>query len=207
MTQPPTLPPVPEVNPGEQKSWDDLIACDPHDVCRRAICEYDESTNTYSIRVMLMDYLVCPDERKLYFAKDKSEAKMNVRVFILSYMTNAKELPPSNEMITPLTLKSGPTFFRGPHIVWVFPVQKKYGDDPGAFNKRCEELGAEPYPHGDAGMKFDLFPRVPAAYVLRTGDDEFPAEVTVLFDKNIEEHIPMDMIWGAIFFMTKIISG
>lgn len=195
------------MNSGEEHLWKDLDACDPADVCRRALCKWVKTEQCYRITVMLREYLVCPGKKELFFADTNEKAKTEVRVFILSYLVNAKDAPPSGELVSPMTLKSGPTFFRGPHIIWVQPIIDKFGSNPEAFARRAKELGAEPYPFGDAGMQFFLFPRIPAAYILHRADDEFPAEVTVLFDRSIEAHLPLDMIWGAIFFMTKIIAG
>jgi hypothetical protein len=44
----------------------------------------------------------------------------------------------------------------------------------------------------------EVFPKVPLAYILWEGDEEFPPKVAVLFDSTIQFHLPLDMIWCMV---------
>ncbi len=48
-------------------------------------------------------------------------------------------------------------------------------------------LGAEPMAQGDAGGKLAVIPGLPLAVLFWDGDDEFPAQVNMLFDANITD--------------------
>lgn len=102
---------------------------------------------------------------------------------------------PVGEEITEKELPGGTTFFQGPHALPVAPVAECYGSDPEAFLSRGRELGAEPVSHGDAALRFWPFPGIPVTYVLWKADDEFPASVSVLFDRSISRWFEADMIF------------
>jgi hypothetical protein len=50
----------------------------------------------------------------------------------------------------------------------------------------------------DAAVSVRPFPKIPIHYVLYAEDDEFPAKMTVLFDKSIDLHLSADAIWGVV---------
>jgi hypothetical protein len=102
----------------------------------------------------------------------------------------------------------GVTFFQGPHTLNVAPIAKLYGRDPDAFESRGRELGAVPVRHGDKAMRFLPFPLMPVTYVLWKEDEEFPASVSVLFDKSITRWFELDMIFTLVLVLTeRIVEG
>ena len=52
---------------------------------------------------------------------------------------------------------------------------------------RSRRWGAEPMAQGDAGGKLAVIPGLPLAVLFWDGDDEFPAQVNMLFDANITD--------------------
>jgi hypothetical protein len=116
------------------------------------------------------------------------------QILLIRYLTSAGgEL--TGEEITEKDLPSGVTFFRGPHALPVAPVVERFGSDPEAFLSRGRELGAEPAPQGDAAVRFWPFKNIPVTYVLWMADEEFPASVSVLFDRSIGSWFEPDMIF------------
>ena len=53
-------------------------------------------------------------------------------------------------------------------------------------------LDGTPLEMGDAAFAFDVMPRVSLAVVWWAGDDEFPANATVLFDSASSRYLPTD---------------
>ncbi len=49
------------------------------------------------------------------------------------------------------------------------------------------------------------FPKVPLAYVLWKEDQEFPAQVTVMFDSTIQDHFSLDGIWCLVAEVSQCI--
>ena len=49
---------------------------------------------------------------------------------------------------------------------------------------------------GDAAFKFQILPRIPVIVAFWYADDEFDASAKLLMDKTIEDHLPLDVIFG-----------
>lgn len=68
-----------------------------------------------------------------------------------------------------------------------------FGSDPAAFDAAASTLGGErldsPAPHTWA---FAPLPRIPLAACLWPGDDELPAQASVVFDAGAARHMPID---------------
>ena len=65
------------------------------------------------------------------------------------------------------------------------------------------KLGGKQIKIGDAGFQVFAFPRIPMAYALWLGDDEIDANISILFDKTIDTHFPLDIILGLTNIVTK----
>jgi hypothetical protein len=60
---------------------------------------------------------------------------------------------------------------------------------------------------GDAGFEFCVFPNVPIRLVLYAGDEEFPAEANILFERGIELGLsPEDVAWMAGMLVYRLIA-
>ena len=79
------------------------------------------------------------------------------------------------------------------------PLKKIFGEDPESLKKIAPLVGGVPFAGpGDACFEFSPFPRVPVRIILYAGDDEFPAEASILFDRSVGRIIsPEDMAWLA----------
>jgi hypothetical protein len=117
---------------------------------------------------------------------------------VLVYLTEAKEIKPTHTWISEKDLKGGSTFFRGPHSLQVEELEDLYGKDPDAFLKAGKKLGGNEILYGDKGFALEVLPKVPLAYILWKGDEEFPPRIGILFDSTIESHLPLDMIWCLV---------
>ena len=77
-------------------------------------------------------------------------------------------------------------------------MEDLYGKNPDAFLKAGKRLGGHEILYGDKGFALEVFPKVPLAYILWKGDEEFPPKIGVLFDSTIQFHLPLDMIWCMV---------
>jgi hypothetical protein len=117
---------------------------------------------------------------------------------VLCYLTEAKETKPTHTWVSEKDLKGGSTFFRGPHSLQVGELEDFYGKNPDAFLKAGRKLGGSEILYGDKGFALEVFPKVPLAYILWKGDEEFPPKIGLLFDSTIEFHLPLDIIWCMV---------
>ena len=177
--------------------FQDLAGKDPEDVCRRALCGYDGNKGCYTLSVWGEEYGIYPGESKIIRIRDDN-ADINIffGLFILHYLLISKAIPISKEWISEKDIPGGVAFFQGPHAIPTHLIVKQYGDNLGGFCERCEQLDGIPLHMADQAYSFRIAPRTPVAVLLWEGDDEFPAESKLLFDRTIVEHLALDIIFG-----------
>ena len=56
--------------------------------------------------------------------------------------------------------------------------------NPEAFRQACRELGGTEIPMGDIGFEIPVFPFFPMRLRFYCADEEFPAQLSILFDEN-----------------------
>lgn len=89
----------------------------------------------------------------------------------------------------------------------VDPLKKVFGQNAQGFCGAAERLMGAPLEVGDAGFEFRVFPKVPVRLVLYVGDEEFPAEANILFERGIEQGLlPEDVAWMAGMLVYRLIA-
>jgi len=66
--------------------------------------------------------------------------------------------------------------------------------------KALERIGAKRVDHGDAGFEISFLPHVKVLLIFEDEDEEFPASVRLLYDKNSIFYLPHEML-GNISWM------
>jgi hypothetical protein len=79
------------------------------------------------------------------------------------------------------------------------PLVKAFGDDPEQMMELSGmAYGAHPFDYGDGSVVVRALPLVPVALILWRGDEEFPPEGNILFDRNITRIFSAeDIAWLA----------
>lgn len=76
----------------------------------------------------------------------------------------------------------------------VAPLLRAFGSRPKALMPAAATLGGEPLELGDASVRLPALPRLPLAYVLWGGDEEFPPSATVVFDASVEGYLDAEAV-------------
>jgi hypothetical protein len=79
------------------------------------------------------------------------------------------------------------------------PLIKTFGNNPRRMlDLATDAFGASPLDFGDYSVVVKALPLVPVVLIMWEGDEEFPAEGNILFDKNISMILSAeDMAWLA----------
>jgi hypothetical protein len=181
---------------GAAKLWSDLEKMDPGDVVKRAGAGYEEGT--YRLPFLGKTYRINVSSRAIDEPADSDKAGTNLELTLLAYLVLSSGDRLANEWISEKDLPGGSMFFRGPHAIPVQPLVQAFGSDAEAFSRRGAELGGVPAGFGDASVILQVLPRIPISFVLWEGDDEFPAAVTVMFDRSIERCYPLDVVLALV---------
>ncbi len=169
---------------------------DPADVCRRALCAYDQAAGTYAVTVWKRQYAVDPEKAEIScVSHDHEPLHSYFDLFLVHYLLGAQEIQPANQWISEKDIAGG-TFFRGPHEIPAHMVASRFDGDITGFKNRCEGYGGTVLDLADAAFVLPITPRIPIAVLYWQGDDEFPTEVKLLFDKTIVGHLASDIIYA-----------
>jgi hypothetical protein len=154
---------------------------------------------TYLVRYPQFDFTDQVDSEK--------EVPIQEQVLILHYLM-AAEIPDSSGQWVSYREIPGASFYYGPFVKRaVEPLKKVFGQNIAAFSRAAEKLQARIIKNGDAGFELRTLPAVPLQLILWEGDDEFPAEANILFDKTIGRILsPEDIAWLAGMVVYRMIA-
>jgi hypothetical protein len=191
--------------------WDKLSQLHPTDVCNRTEAIYNPTLEGFILPVYHLKYFILPKEKKILRIEwndhtVEEELYQYFYLMVLVYLTQAKDIKPTHTWVSEKGLKGGFTFFQGPHRLQVEELEKLFGSDPEAFLRAGKKMGGSEILYGDKGFALEVFPRVPLAYILWKGDEEFPPRIRVLFDATIESHLPLDIIWCMVAETSRRLS-
>lgn len=178
--------------------WADLQLREPAEVCRRSLVDYD-TAGGYRITFLGEVYHCVPDAR-LIFKSGASAERLSFQDYLvlLLYLLKAREIPLSGDWVNEKELKGGALFFRGPHTLAREPLEQRYARDPSGLLQAGRMLGGTATGKGDASFRLTALPRVPLEYIFYGADEEFPAQLIITFDRTVEEHLPLDVIWALV---------
>jgi hypothetical protein len=175
----------------------DLETCDPEDVILRTNCKFDKADNHYFVNIWGHEY--CVDLNKYEVrpqGKDTKTYQDFLYLFILYYLMKSKNIKPSGEWISEKDIPGGAAFFRGPHTIPGDIITKRFGNDIDTFKKESIKLKGISLDMGDAAFMFHITPTIPVAVLYFMGDEDFPCEAKLLFDKTICLHLPLDIVFA-----------
>jgi hypothetical protein len=126
------------------------------------------------------------DTHRFSFVGTDEEAPIWLAILTTHYLNNADGRHATGKLKHFREFKEGhfyePAFNRRTKDVLV----SFFGLDPASLIKAGEKLKGKILQTGDAAVELSYFPCVPITCILWRGDEEFPAEATVLFDETAD---------------------
>ena len=86
------------------------------------------------------------------------------------------------------------------------PLEKAFDADPGAFRRACLALGGREKDGGDLCFELDLFPDLPVLLRFWHADEDFPAQLDLLWDKNSLLFLRYETTWFAAGHLRRRIA-
>lgn len=177
--------------------FENLSACDPRRVAGRTGCRYDENLAQYRIDIWHHTYIV--DLANHSIGPESTGGGIYhdyLYLFAIHYLMKGSGIRPSGDWISEKDIMGGAAFFRGPHLIPVQLIVDRFNNDLDAFSATCRALGGKPVDFADAAFAFQITPQIPVAALYWLGDDDFPAEAKLLFDRTIDRHLPLDIVYA-----------
>ena len=181
----------------DKKIFSDLQSCDPEEVISRTGCRFDKIANQYFVNIWGHEY--CVDLNRYEIQPKGTGIKTYqdfLYLFILYYLMQSKDIKPSGEWVSEKDIPSGAAFFRGPHTIPGNLITSRFGNDIDAFKKESKKLNGISLDMADAAFSFEITPAIPVAVLYFMGDEDFPSEAKLLFDRTIGLHLTLDIIFA-----------
>ena len=179
--------------------WERLASLAPDDVCHRTGAQYDPASGCYALPLLERHVLVDPAGRTVRWRDERHQADRepghDVTLVVVVHLIEVREMPPAGEWVTAESLRTGVFFFRGLHAIPTAKVADRFGHDRDGFLRAGSKLGGKPVGWGDACVQIQVLPRIAVRLVLWLGDEEVPTRVTMLFDRLVDEHLPLDVLY------------
>ncbi len=138
------------------------------------------------------------------FRGSDEEVSIQQQVLILHYLNGCKGSEITGKWIAYQEVPDGRFYLDAFLRRAKNPMVQAFGNQPEMLVELATAAyGASPFDHGDLSVVVRAFPKVPVALILWKGDDEFPPEGNILFDRNISDILSAeDIAWlgGMIIY-------
>ena len=141
-----------------------------------------------------------PDLEFSYNKTPEKEVSIQEKILLQHYLYGAwasKGPAVTGEWISFQEVPDGKFYLDAFHRRAKVPLVRAFGEKPELLAKLAKELfQAIPADQGDVSVVVQALPLVPVELIIWAGDDEFPPEGNILFDRSIIEIISAeDMAW------------
>jgi hypothetical protein len=162
----------------------------PHHVCRAsgALC-IEEGKQLTGIRLMFLNHPVTIDWPDIAFHQQSGEEiPIKQKILVLHYLNGANTKDLTGEWITYKDIPSARFYLDAFNRRVKNPLVSTFGEDPDRLLPIAKELfGATTGTLGDISLHIQAFPKMPIMLVIWRGDEEFPSDGTILFDRLIDD--------------------
>jgi hypothetical protein len=146
-----------------------------------------------ALRCLGQDYVVSYPEGEVTTAAGEAVDE-HLAILLLLYLTEAGGGFLEDRWIAFEQISGGAGYiasFRGRVVA---PLLRTFGQSPEALLEAAAGLDGSSLDMGDAAVALAALPRVPIAFVLWRGDDEFAPSASVVFDASVEGYIDAEAV-------------
>lgn len=177
--------------------FDQLAKAAPDQICRNGRCRFDPAGSRYLLKIWGEEYAIDGLGRRIGRTSTAGPGPHEYfSLFIIYYLLLPDDIRLSGEWISGKDLPGGATFFRGPHLIPTELISGRFGNNLAGFKQCCEKLGGTAVNLGDAAFRFEIAPDLPVVVVYWLGDEDFPAEAGLLYDRSIGRLLPLDIVFA-----------
>jgi hypothetical protein len=162
----------------------------------------DEGTTFFILKFLAKKIQVNWPDLSFTLGEPEKKLSLQEQVLLLHYLKGSwktRGAAPTGEWISFQDIPDGRFYLDAFQKRGKLPLLRAFGEQPDrlqAFAARA--YGAVPVEFGDVAVRIDAFPLVPLVLSLWKGDDEFPPEGNLLFDRSISKILSAeDVAWLA----------
>lgn len=177
-----------------------LAAVEPGSVCSRLGCRWEAGEASYRVQFWGGEYRIDLDRKRVSCdGPDPAGSPELLGIFLVNCLLQASGAVAGTDWISEKDLAGGTGFFRGPHRLPTELITDRFANDLGAFGERCRQLGGSRLDLADCSFAFRAAPWSAFAVLYWRGDDDFPPESRILYDRGSVTSLALDTIyaWGV----------
>jgi hypothetical protein len=142
-----------------------------------------------ALRFFSDEYSVDIGGRKILSLSCNIAVKDFVSILLLHYLKAKLEGLPdlTGEWVSFKELSGGESYYPAFRKRVIEPLIRKHGSNPQGIYACLERISGAQVKQADAAVRVDAFEKVPLLIEVWQGDEEFPPEANLLFDKNIQK--------------------
>jgi hypothetical protein len=164
--------------------------------CLKSGTQYLDSQKAIVIEYLHQKYLIALGNIGVSLMNGKEEVPLLDKILLLHYFTQAKGTPISNQPISFKELPEGAGYFPTFYQRAIKPLVTYFGNEPHRLPDMAKLLDGREADFGDVSVTINTLGRVPLTLVLWKGDEEFPPEGSIMFDRTISDYLPTEnIIW------------
>lgn len=187
-----------------------FLKCDQKDMIRRLSLDYDQ---TYLYICFLgREYRINRLTGSVSWSKDSfiTEESANYNEVmtiydVLTYSEKRRALAHEWINIESLSPIQNGSMKKGSSLFWNF--EQYFDGKTRSLANACEMLGGRRIGKGDAAYELDMFAFLPIALRFWESDEEFPASLQILADKNILAYMHYETLMFAVTHMLNLLKG
>ncbi len=179
-----------------------LHAKDPKVIAQRSGAEFIEETSGksfFSIGFLNRSIHISWPEMRCSTGPLDEELPIQQQVLLLHYLNIDSNVKMAGQWIAYQEIPDGKFYMDAFVRRAKNPMVSGFGNNPELLMELATRTyGATPLEQGDVAVKIQALPLVPVALIVWKGDDEFPPEGTILFDRSVSELLSAeDIAWLA----------
>ena len=187
------------------KYWRDLKRKVPEEIATQLAVTYCSETRQFTVTFFNSEYILDCDNETIHRKTDEHVPEIMAAIIILNYLAYAR--PPQKTIKKWVSLKEIPNggmlFYPAFHKNSILGLIETYGHQANQLLVSAADLGGQPASFGDASVVFQAFPEIPLCVTVWEGDEEVPANATILFDPSIEPLLHIESVIGLGMYLAS----
>lgn len=167
----------------------DFAAQSPMTMAANSDCVYDLGKNSFTVPFLNQKYIVSYPDGLATYGEKEGEAPLIITILLLHYLVKASGAELAGEWVSFKELQGGAIYIEPFRHRAIIPLVRNFGGRLQDFALAAEKLGGQKGTHGDISYIIPIFPRVRLLCILWRGDEEFPPNGNILFDRTANAYL------------------
>jgi hypothetical protein len=182
-----------------------LQSADPPARCADAGARWQAGANAIEVPLLGRHYCVGLPGYQVRLVGQEEPVPLPDCILVLHYLQMASGSPLEHRWISFSDVPGGELYLGKFRARSVDRLVRTFGGRESELVPAAAPLGGRPGEWGDVSVIVPALPRVPLALVLHAGDDEFPADGSILFDASVSRYLPAeDMVVLAAMAVSRL---